>query len=427
MVHSAAVRFGMPGGRAGRLACILGAALWLGAASAACTPAEDALGDEQGDPPAFPQDDPVAVAIERASVQLPNVIWDGQHEPSIVRYEPLPAGYVAEVFSAEVEQPAAMAFAPDGRLFVTEQHAGTVRIISPDGTLLAEPFATLPDPAPQSELGTIGIAIHPDFPDPAWVYVFHVHGATGAPPTSARIYRFRDQDGAGVEQQVIAELPASSTDKHNGGRLAFGPDGKLYVTIGDLDQSARSQDLGSLAGKVLRLNDDGSAPDDNPFAGRPDADARIYAFGLRNTFGMAWHPELEAWVGADNAVTAFDELNIIEPGRNYGHPAQRGYYVFDRNVQDVTFPAATYLLAGGIGGIAYYGGDLLDEFRGDLFMCQIHRGTVLHRIRFEGRRVASNTVIATGCASDVQVGPDGAIYYADVVRSTIHRLTLAGG
>lgn len=406
-----------------------GASLLLGVAIAACgdTAGNSSSGDQQGNPPAFPQDDPVAVAIERASARLPNVIWDGEHEPRIVRYEPLPAGYIHEVFSAEVDRPAAMAFAPDGRLFVTEQHAGTVRVISPDGTLQPEPFATLPSPAPQNELGTVGIAIHPGFPDPAWVYVFHVEGVAGAPPVSARIYRFRDQDGTGVEEQVIAELPASSTDKHNGGRLAFGPDGKLYVTIGDLDQSAQAQDLSSLAGKVLRLNDDGSVPDDNPFSGRADADARVYAYGLRNTFGMAWHPGLGAWIGADNAVTAFDELNIIEPGRNYGHPAQRGYYLSNPDLDGVVFPAATYLLAGGIGGIAYYDGELLREFRGDLFMCQIHRGTVLHRIRFDGRRVASDTVIAAGCASDVQVGPDGAIYYADVVRSVIHRITAPGG
>lgn len=362
-------------------------------------------------------------AIARAGAGLSNVRWNGEGEPEIVRFEALPEGYERTAYVTGLSKPTNIDFAPDGRMFVAEQHTGAVRVVTPDGQLLPEPFAKLPNPAVMNELGTVGLVVHPNFPDPAWVYVFHVEAGSDGQPINATVYRFIDDGGVGVDQTTIIELPPTTTDKHNGGGMAFGPDGKLYVTIGDLDTAGEVQLLDSLAGKMLRLNDDGSVPDDNPFAGNPDADERVFAYGFRNTYGLDWHPGLGTWVGADNATVAFDEINLIEPGGNYGHPDQRGYYLFRGDPGVIRFPVQTYLLAGGVSGLAVYDGDLLPEFTGDVFMCQIHRGAVMHRIQFDDAgTVTANTIIANNCSGDVVVGPDGAIYFVDVLTGNIGRI-----
>jgi aldose sugar dehydrogenase len=365
----------------------------------------------------------VEQAIARASTGLPNVRWDGENEPSVIRFEEIPGDYTHTIVADGLLRPTNLTMTPDGRILVTEQHTGHVRVISADGVLQDDPFATLPNPARKTELGTIGITVHPDFPNPAWVYVFHVAEDEHGEVDAARVYRFTDRDGEGTDETVLMELPATTSDKHNGGNMRFGPDGRLYISIGDLDTQDEAQSIENLAGTIIRVNDDGSTPEDNPFVGIEGADPRIFAYGLRNTYGFDWHPGLGAWIGADNAVTAFDEINIIEPGGNYGWPAQRGYYLFRPELEDIRFPVQVYLLAGGVSGLAVYDRDEMPEFQGDVFMCHFHRGATLHRIRFDDDgRVVSNTVIANRCSGDIIAGTDGALYFVGIVAGSVSRI-----
>ena len=220
--------------------------------------------------------------------------------------------------------PWAMDLAPDGRLFVTER-PGRVRIIQlgQGGGLRADPWATLPvAQRPGTEKGLLGIALDPSFAQNGFVYLYYSYAASGG--TRNRVVRMRDQAGRGTEETVLLDgIPGS--DSHDGGRLRFGPDGKLYVTTGDAENGANAQSTATPAGKTLRINKDGSIPADNPFAGSP-----VWSLGHRNVEGIAWHPDTGALYATEHGPSnlfpdcCHDEVNLIVAGANYGWPTVRG-------------------------------------------------------------------------------------------------------
>ena len=220
--------------------------------------------------------------------------------------------------------PWAMDLAPDGRLFVTER-PGRVRIIQlgQGGGLRADPWATLPvAQRPGTEKGLLGIALDPSFAQNGFVYLYYSYAASGG--TRNRVVRMRDQGGRGTEETVLLDgIPGS--DSHDGGRLRFGPDGKLYVTTGDAENGANAQSTATPAGKTLRINKDGSIPADNPFAGSP-----VWSLGHRNVEGIAWHPDTGALYATEHGPSnlfpdcCHDEVNLIVAGANYGWPTVRG-------------------------------------------------------------------------------------------------------
>ncbi len=346
--------------------------------------------------------------------------WDGVNEPVLVTAEELPEGYRVELVAEGLTRFASMAFAPDGRIFLCEQHTGIVRVLDADGTPREEPFVTIDGVAQSHETGLIGIAFHPEFPDPAYVYLFYVLAGQDGKPERSIIERYTERDGVGVDPVVLAEIPTPG-DMHAGGSLKFGPDGKLYVTLGENRQGKAAQNLDSPRGKIFRLNEDGSAPEDNPFAGNPDADARVYALGFRNPFDMAYYPPLQAWLATENADAEYDEINIIRPGGNYGFPESLGFWI-PEVLPDMVTPIWTYLLHTGLSGIDVYTADRLSYFTGDVFFCQFHRGGLLHHLRLDGERVVSDTVLATGCTTDVAVSPDGLIYFAEGTQGRLWRI-----
>jgi glucose/arabinose dehydrogenase len=220
----------------------------------------------------------------------------------------------------DLEVPWALAWAPDGRLFFTER-PGRVRVVQ-DGQLLPEPVAVLPASRAASEGGLLGLALAPDFATTGALYVYYTYDAPGR--LRNRVVLLRLVDGQASEERVVLDdIPGASV--HDGGALAFGPDGKLYVGTGDARSPAAAQDLGSLAGKVLRLNPDGSIPDDNPFPGSP-----VYALGLRNVQHLVWHPRTGQLFASEHGPTGeqgrccHDEINLIVPGGNYGWPEIAG-------------------------------------------------------------------------------------------------------
>ncbi|MEX0786659.1 MAG: PQQ-dependent sugar dehydrogenase [Dehalococcoidia bacterium] len=340
--------------------------------------------------------------------------WAGQGEVTEVRFEPLLDGYEVQVVATGLSDPAGLAFLPDGRALVTEQHTGQIRMIENDA-LRDEPFARIDNVAEDAlELGLLGIAVDPEFDANRWVYVFYVEAGLDGKPVRSVLARLTERDGFAFERTELAAFPPVATDVHTGGGLKFGPDGRLYVTIGDMGRQHLAPDPAEPEGKILRLNRDGSAPDDNPFAGRADADPRVFATGFRNLFGIAFHPDLPGRaIAPDNAVGEGDELNIVEPGGHYGWAGEEG-----------TAPIWQYLNPVGPAGAEVYTSDRLPRYTGDFFFCQFHHGGVLHRVRFSDdfSRVESDTALALGCGSTIAQGPDGWLYFLDRMEGVLYRI-----
>jgi glucose/arabinose dehydrogenase len=225
-----------------------------------------------------------------------------------------------ETFVQGLETPWAIDFAPDGRVFITER-PGRIRLVY-NGQLLAEPWMTL-EVAQGSEAGLLGLALDADFAGNRHVYVAYTYRA-GFNLLQNRLVRLRDDPASkkGILDKVLIDnVPGANN--HDGGRVKFGPDGKLYWTTGDAQSARRAQDRASLAGKILRLNADGTIPSDNPFPG-----SYVYSYGHRNPQGLAWQSATGRLYSTEHGPSGFqgccrDEVNFIEAGKNYGWPEIR--------------------------------------------------------------------------------------------------------
>lgn len=220
-------------------------------------------------------------------------------------------GFTCVRHTAMVQKAAKMAIAPDGRIFVTELETGWIRVVRPDGTLLALPFATMPV-LTGGHLGLLGIALSPDFETDGGVFAYATMPAGGGSLDGGRLLRWRAVGDVGQDEEVLLDdLPISAIN--NGGALCFDQDGMLLVSVGDVESPALAQSDTSFAGKILRVRPaDGGIPADNP-----DPASLIFAKGLRNTFALARHPSLPALFLADNGPASDDELNLLQPGLNY--------------------------------------------------------------------------------------------------------------
>ncbi len=235
---------------------------------------------------------------------------------------PRPSGFSQTTFAEDFgSQVTALVVAPDGRVFVAEKD-GAIRVVR-DGVLSPTPFATL-TVASGSERGLLGLALSPDFANTGYLYAYYTTTQGGA---HNRISRFAALgDAAVTPEEVLVDLPAlSSAENHNGGALAFGPDGKLYVAVGDNANGSLAPSLGSPFGKILRYNADGSIPGDNPFAGQTSGGNRaIWARGLRNPYSMAFHPTTGRLHINDVGESSWEEINLGRAGADYGWPSTEG-------------------------------------------------------------------------------------------------------
>jgi len=312
------------------------------------------------------------------------------------------------------EFPTNMAFAPDGRLFYTEKETGRIRIVQ-DGKLLPDPFATLHVEG-GGESGLLGLALDPAFATQPYVYVYY----TSADDGRNHIARIRaddaDPDRGGPPDQLIALLQASGI--HNGGDIVFGVDGKLYAAVGETGEDGLAQDPNSVGGKILRLNPDGSIPDDNPFG----PDSPVYAMGIRNSFGLCVHPVTGDLWETENGPSTDDEVNRIEAGKNYGWPIQLGPGDDDRFVNPVlTFHDVIVVTGCAFHDQALSEGSVQPVPGGQLVFGDFHND--LHSAILappDFRQVEKATVevsMPTGI-TDVEVGPDGNLYVAtsDAIR-----------
>ena len=232
-------------------------------------------------------------------------------------------GHRVETWVAGLEAPWSLVFLPNGDALVSER-PGRIRLIR-NGVLAAEPYATL-EVATGGEGGLMGLAVHPDFPRAPFVYAMLTYfpGPIPVLHRKNKVVRLVDQGGrATLDRTLLDDIPGAFN--HNGGRIAFGPDGMLYVATGDTFASALAQDMNSLAGKILRLTPDGAIPADNPFPGSP-----VWSLGHRNPQGLAWHPasgELfasEHGPSGEFGLGGHDEINLVVAGGNYGWPRAVG-------------------------------------------------------------------------------------------------------
>jgi glucose/arabinose dehydrogenase len=324
---------------------------------------------------------------------------------SIAPAQSLPSGFQFQpIVTGGLDNACSMAFAPDGRLFVCERRTGNVRVIH-NGSLQAQPWFQIGYTSMQTgESGLLGIAVDPQFLSNRHIYLFY----TDPSGAENRIARVSDIGGFGTQFTVLSPngaMPTSGTRTHNGGRMTFGFDGKLYVSVGDGDNNATPQNVNVWPGKILRFDVPNlTVPSDNPFPGSP-----VFARGIRNCFGITSHHTLGTIYSSENGYLIGDELNRIVAGGNYGYPQYEGATA----PQPFINPIATYTQQPVLTGItSYTGSNYPAGYEGNLFLCHWLDGTVRRIVlSADGTTVLSNTMFADHSNSfDIQLGPDGNLW-----------------
>lgn len=228
-----------------------------------------------------------------------------------------------EIWQQNLNVPWELVFLPQSnRALITERDGRVLEII--DGNLQPESYLKL-NIVSRGEGGLMGMAHHPDFPDNPYIYLMYTYTSTDGEQYN-RVSKFKDQGDRAVEEEIIIDqIPAGNN--HNGGRIAFGPDGMLYITTGDTFNREIAQDLDNLGGKILRLTPEGDIPEDNPFENSP-----VYSLGHRNPQGLAWHPKTgklfisDHGPSGEDGLRAKDRIKIVEAGSNFGWPDKIGYF-----------------------------------------------------------------------------------------------------
>jgi glucose/arabinose dehydrogenase len=327
-------------------------------------------------------------------------------KPQKVRdtYLPEGAGVKVEQWAGGLEVPWSLVFLPGGRALVSER-TGRIKLLRDGDTL---PYALIEDVASTGEAGLMGLAAHPEFPEKPYIYAMHTYSEGGT--LRNRVIRLRDEGRRGVFDRVILDgIPGGRF--HDGGRIAFGPDGMLYITTGETFRGRLAQDLNSLAGKILRVTPEGGIPPDNPFPGSP-----VYSYGHRNPQGLAWQPGTGRLFSSEHGPSgeagnfANDEINVIVKGANYGWPEAIGA----PGLRPYTDPIIVWKEATPPSGMTFHSGKLLDGLAGDLFVATL-RSRCLIRIRLDGdlrvRAIERWFTDRYGRLRDVVEGPDGALYF----------------
>ena len=321
---------------------------------------------------------------------------------------------------------AAFTFTPKGAIVYLERGTGEVRFLNPK-TDFDRRFFDIKGVSGDGERGALGVALHPNWPRKPFVYVYVTRRVNGS--LRNQIVRLRERNGRGVGLTTIMSSPASSSLYHNGGRIAFGPDGKLYAIVGDGHSAGNAQDLTrNLRGKILRMNPDGSVPTTNPtISGRR---SRVFAYGIRNSFGFTFDPETGDLWQTENGPECNDEINLVLRGANYAWGSSQSCP--DTNQDGPAprrLPEFNFSSTIGITGAAFCDGCGLPGRQGDLLFGACCDGGLLRRVVLDAARddVASGpfTMLTApgGSILSMEVAPNGSIYFSD--SNSIYRLRAA--
>lgn len=319
---------------------------------------------------------------------------------------------------ARFDEPWALSFLPDGRLLVSEK-AGTLQLVDVASGKATE-VTGVPEVAYGGQGGFGDVVPHPQFSDNGLVYLSYAEAGDGdtAGAAVARARLVMDAAGGGTLQDlevVWRQVPKVSGRGHYAHRIVF-HDGKLWISSGDRQKFDPAQDMTSNMGKVLRLNEDGSVPDDNPFAGQGDVAAQVWSLGHRNPLGLAFDGNGQPW-DIEMGPKGGDELNKVERGANYGYPiVSNGDHYDGRPIPDhdtrpeFKAPAITWTPVISPSSLAFYSGDLFPDWQGDAFAGGLS-SQALVRIEFDGDRAWEAERYEMGARiRGVRQGPDGALW-----------------
>lgn len=357
-------------------------------------------------------------------------------ETSLANQTRAPAAPTSQVTVQTVaeglDHPWGFEFLPDGRILVTERD-GRMRIVSTDGRI-SQPVAGVPEVFAQGQGGLLDVALAPDFETSGTIYFsFSEPRRDGNGTAVARARLNADVSPPRLEdvQVIFHQQPSYDGNVHFGSRIVPTPDGKLFVTLGERFQMRYAQDLSRHWGKVVRINADGSVPDDNPFVGREGARSEIWSYGHRNPQAAALHPETgELWI-VDHGPRGGDEVNVVRKGLNYGWPViNYGRHYTGEEIpkrrEGMEQPLYYWDPSIAPSGMAFYTADRAPQWRGNLFVGAL-AGRHLARLVLDGEQVTAEERLLTNLNQrirDVKQGPDGAIYVAtDSARGRILRVT----
>lgn len=338
-----------------------------------------------------------------------------------------------------LEHPWGLDWLPDGTMIVTER-PGRVRLIR-DGQLEPTPVAGVPNVLSAGQGGLLDVSVHPQFAENQWVYFTYAEGDRTANQT--RVARARLTGNTLADWQVIFEVNrAKEGGQHFGSRITWLPDNTMLVSIGDGGNPPlqlegelirnQAQNLASHLGKIVRLNDDGSVPADNPFVGTPDANPAIWSYGHRNIQGLMYDPVSDRLWSTEHGARGGDELNRVKAGGNYGWPVvthsreySGGEITTARSRPGMENPLIVWTPAIAPSGLLVYQGEAFAPWQGDLFAGGLVSQDVRHIDLDESGAVISETSINIGQrVRDIRQGPDGLIYVlTDEPNGRLIRLT----
>jgi glucose/arabinose dehydrogenase len=347
-----------------------------------------------------------------------------------------PAGLTVETVARGLDHPWALAFLPDGRMLVTER-PGSMRIAGPDGQL-SPPLAGVPKVMARGQGGLLDVALDRGHGQNHTIYFCFAEPANGGSRTALARARLVDEGAPRLDdvRVIFRQEGPLSSGNHFGCRIVQTPDNNLFLTMGDhFRYRDEAQNLGNHLGKIVRLRPDGSVPSDNPFVGKTGAKPEIWSYGHRNAQGAALNPRTGKLWETEHGPRGGDEVNIVEPGRNYGWPVI-GYGIdySGARIHDSTHkngmeqPIRYWVPSIAPSGMAFYTGATYPAWNGSLFVGAL-AGQMLVRLELDGDRVTKEERLLQDLHErirDVRQGPDGALYLVtDSSNGRILRVTIA--